>query len=158
MGYFGEGVCRPSDGELMPVPKDGEVVIFRDFFTTGLRFPLDPTSPKLLEPHNVELHHLTPNAIVQMSKFLWAVQTFFTNRKLSVKFHGTCFGDGGETKDMLIPNHVLKSLGPFGGQDTASIRTSAMHKPWRLNAHEYARRCDQIRWILLPPWLKTMRR
>ena len=38
--------------------------------------PVDPVVPKLLAPFNAKLHYLTPNAIVQMSKFIWAVRTF----------------------------------------------------------------------------------
>ena len=68
-GYFEAGVCRPPGEEVFPVPEAGEVVVFKDFFTTGLRFPMDPVMPKLLEPFNAKLHHLTPNAFVQLSKF-----------------------------------------------------------------------------------------
>jgi len=37
---------------------------------------VDPIVPKLLELFNAKLHHFTPNTIVQMSKFIWAVRTF----------------------------------------------------------------------------------
>jgi len=75
-GYFPEGVCRPPGPEVFPVPRSGEVVVFKDFFTAGLRIPMDPVVPKLLEPFNVKLHHFTPNAIAVLSKFLWVVRTF----------------------------------------------------------------------------------
>jgi len=75
-GYFKEGDCRPPEGEITPAPKEGDVVVFRDFFTAGLRLPMDPVVRSLLAPFNVKLHHLTPNAMVQLSKFLWAVRTF----------------------------------------------------------------------------------
>ena len=75
-GFFKEGGCRPSEGEIVPTPKKGEVILFRDFFMAGLRLPVDPVVPLLLAPFNVKLHHLTPNAMVQLSKFLWAVWTF----------------------------------------------------------------------------------
>lgn len=52
------------------VPEDGEVVVFKDFFVAGLRLPLDPILRDLLLPFNVKLHHLIPNAIVQLSKFV----------------------------------------------------------------------------------------
>jgi hypothetical protein len=39
-GYFPAGVYRPPQGEEMLSPEDGECVVFRDFFVTGLRFPL----------------------------------------------------------------------------------------------------------------------
>jgi len=75
-GYFAEGVCRPPGAELIPVPETGEVVVFKDFFTAGLRLPMDPIVPKLLEPFNVKLHHFTPNGIVALAKFLWVVRSF----------------------------------------------------------------------------------
>ena len=75
-GYFKEGDCQPPEGETTPRPKDGEVVIFRDFFTAVLRLSVDPIVPQLLAPFNPKLHHLTPNAMVQLSKFIWAVRTF----------------------------------------------------------------------------------
>lgn len=50
--------------------------LFLRFFRAGLRFPLDPILPNLLLPFNAKMHHLTPNAIVQLSKFLWAVRSF----------------------------------------------------------------------------------
>ena len=75
-GYFPEGVCRPPGQEVISVPEFGEVVVFKDFFMAGLRLPMDPVVPKLLEPFNVKLHHFTPNRIVALSKFLWVARTF----------------------------------------------------------------------------------
>ena len=75
-GYFKEGDCRPSEDETTPDPKEGEVVVFRDIFMACLRLPVDPIILLLLVPFNAKLHHFIPNAIVQMSKFIWAVQSF----------------------------------------------------------------------------------
>ena len=75
-GYFGPGVCRAPEDEIMPDPREGECVVFRDFFAAGLRFPLDPAFPKILARFGLRMHHLTPNAFVQLSKFFWAVRTF----------------------------------------------------------------------------------
>ena len=63
-GYFKEGDCRPLGGETTPDPKEGEVVVFRDFFTAGFCQSVDPIVPSLLVPFNAKLHHLTPNSIV----------------------------------------------------------------------------------------------
>jgi hypothetical protein len=75
-GFFKDGDCRPQEGEIIPAPKEGKVVVFRDFFKAGLRLHVDPVVPLLLAPFNMKLHHLTPNVMVQLSKFLWAVRTF----------------------------------------------------------------------------------
>ena len=74
-GYFSPGICRAPDEETTPDPRDAECVVFRDFFAAGLRFPLDPVFPKILARFGLWMHHLTPNAIVQLSKFFWAVKT-----------------------------------------------------------------------------------
>ena len=58
------------------MPESGEVVVFKDLFSAGLRLPMDPVVPKLLEPFNVKLHHFNPNGIVTLSKFLWVAGTF----------------------------------------------------------------------------------
>ena len=44
-GYFPSGVCRPPQGEETSDPRDGECVVFRNFFAAVLRFPLDPKVP-----------------------------------------------------------------------------------------------------------------
>ena len=74
--YFPAGVCRPPQAEETPNPEDGECVVFRDFFVVGLRFPLDPAVPEILARYKVKIHQLTPNAIVQLLNFFWAVKTF----------------------------------------------------------------------------------
>ena len=74
-GYFGEGICCPPQGEETSNPKEGESVVFRDFFVAGLRPPLDHVLPEILARFKVKIHQLTPNAIVQLSKFFWAVKT-----------------------------------------------------------------------------------
>jgi hypothetical protein len=51
-GYFEVGVCRPPSAEVTPTPEDGEVVVFKDFFVAGMRFPLDPILSGLLLPFN----------------------------------------------------------------------------------------------------------
>ena len=63
-GYFGPGICRAPEDEVTPDPREGECMVFRDFFAAGLRFPLDPAFPKILARFVLRIHHLTPNTIV----------------------------------------------------------------------------------------------
>jgi hypothetical protein len=51
-------------------------VVFRDFFTTGLRLPVSRRFAEILAAYNVQIHQLTPNSIPQIMKFFWACQTF----------------------------------------------------------------------------------
>jgi hypothetical protein len=51
------------------------VVVFRSFFRAGLRFPLNEMIEEVLENFEIYLHQLTPNAIVRLSVFIWALQS-----------------------------------------------------------------------------------
>jgi hypothetical protein len=67
--------CAPSD-EQVPTPEANEVVVFRDFFTCGLRFPYDPILPSILERFSMKIHQLSPNSFLELSKFFWIMKTF----------------------------------------------------------------------------------
>jgi hypothetical protein len=71
--YFLKGYGRPSGAESVLDPHENEAVVFKDFFTTGLRVPPYPVRLDILLMFRVQLHQLTPNAIFQISKFIWAV-------------------------------------------------------------------------------------
>ena len=51
-------------------------MVFRDFFTCGLRLPYIPFLRQVLETFNVQLHHLTPTAFLTLSKFYWACVSY----------------------------------------------------------------------------------
>jgi hypothetical protein len=48
-GFFSAGTGRAPLDKQTPTPEDGEVVVFRDFSTCGLRFPRDLVLPAILE-------------------------------------------------------------------------------------------------------------
>jgi hypothetical protein len=76
LGYFGEAerkLVRFAGEETTPVPKDDEVVVFKSFFRAGLRFPLNEMIGEVLKIFEIYLHQLTPNAIVRLSVFIWAL-------------------------------------------------------------------------------------
>jgi hypothetical protein len=62
-GCFEPGVCRLLGRETTPKPKKSESVVFRDFFTTGLRLPVSKNFADILVAYNVQIHQLTPNSI-----------------------------------------------------------------------------------------------
>lgn len=66
--FFPKGVGRAPRDEVVPKPKYGEVVVFKHFFTAGLRFPCDPVLPAILDHFRAKLHHLIPNSFVALSK------------------------------------------------------------------------------------------
>jgi hypothetical protein len=55
-GYFPVGDGRAPLDEQVPTPAPGEVVVFRDFFTCGLRFPCDPMLIAILDKFSVKIH------------------------------------------------------------------------------------------------------
>jgi hypothetical protein len=78
LGYFRETekkLIRFAGEETTPEPKNDEVVVFRSFFRAGLRFPLNEMIEEVLDNYEIYLHQLTPNAIVRLSVFIWALRS-----------------------------------------------------------------------------------
>jgi hypothetical protein len=78
LGYFGEvesKLVRFAGEETTPAPKSDEVVVFKSFFRAGLRFPLNEMIGEVLKNFEIYLHQLTPNAIVRLSVFIWALRS-----------------------------------------------------------------------------------
>jgi hypothetical protein len=79
VGFFPPGAGRAPLDEQTPTPEDGEVVVFRDFFICGLRFPCDPILPAILDAFSVKIHQLSPTSFLEMSKFIWIMKTLGCN-------------------------------------------------------------------------------
>jgi hypothetical protein len=76
LGYFGEAeskLVRFAGEEVVPEPKEDGVVVFKSFFRAGLRFPLHDMIGEVLKNCEIYLHQLTPNAIVRLSVYIWAL-------------------------------------------------------------------------------------
>ncbi|RLN21691.1 hypothetical protein C2845_PM07G07460 [Panicum miliaceum] len=75
-GYIAEGLARaPGADEVVARPEDDEVVVFRELFTMGLRFPLDRCFVEILWSCGMFLHHLTLNSIARLSMYMWLART-----------------------------------------------------------------------------------
>jgi hypothetical protein len=78
LGYFGgneDKLIRFTGEEVIPEPKEDEVVVFKSFFRAGLRFPLYDMIGEVLKIFKIYLHHLTPNAIVRLSIYIWVLRS-----------------------------------------------------------------------------------
>jgi hypothetical protein len=75
LGYFGGRVARVPGTEEVPEPK-GELVVFEAFFAAGLRLPAHRFVGEVLRRFNVQIHQLTPNAVVALSKYVWATTSY----------------------------------------------------------------------------------
>jgi hypothetical protein len=75
--YFRDmSIVRADNGDrTAPVPEENEVVIFRSFFKAGLRFPLNRFVVEVLKIYQIYLHQITPEAIIRMGIFVWAVRS-----------------------------------------------------------------------------------
>jgi hypothetical protein len=75
LGYFGDGVRRVPSVEEIPKP-EGELVVFEAFFIAGLRLPVHRFVAEVLRRFDVQVHQLTPNAVVALAKYVWAVASY----------------------------------------------------------------------------------
>jgi hypothetical protein len=75
LGYFGSGVGRVPVAEEIPEP-EGELVVFEAFFTVGLRLPAHRFVAEVLRKFEVQVHQLTPNAVVALAKYIWATTLY----------------------------------------------------------------------------------
>jgi hypothetical protein len=76
LGYFGKNddelIWFVVD-EVVPEPRNDEVVVFKSFFRVGLQFPLYEMISEVFKKFEIYLHQLTPNTIVRLSVYIWAL-------------------------------------------------------------------------------------
>jgi hypothetical protein len=58
-----------------PVPEADEVVVYRSFMKVGLLLPLDKFLVEVLKTFEIYLHQITPEAIIRMGIFIWAMRS-----------------------------------------------------------------------------------
>jgi hypothetical protein len=83
LGYISEAkrkLVHFGGSEITSKPEKNEVVVFKCFFKAGLRFPLHEMIADVLEKFGIYLHQLTPNAIVRLSVYIWALRSQGRNR------------------------------------------------------------------------------
>jgi hypothetical protein len=62
-------------GVTVLAPEENKVVIYRNFFKAGIRFPLSRFVVEVLKTYQIFLHQLTLEAILRMGIFVWAVRS-----------------------------------------------------------------------------------
>ena len=65
----------PLKTDVYAKPHSDEVVIFKDFFSAGLRFPLDSAVVDIFAQYGVYLHQMTLNSFVHLNLFMWLSKT-----------------------------------------------------------------------------------
>jgi hypothetical protein len=93
--YFRDiSIVRADNGDrTVPVPEENEVVIYRSFFKARLRFPLSRFVVEVLKIYEIFLHQITPEAIIRMGIFIWAVrsQGLEPSAKCFCSMHELCY-------------------------------------------------------------------
>jgi hypothetical protein len=75
LGHFGNGVGRVPGVKEIPEP-EGELVVFEAFFIARLRLPAHRFVVEVLQRFEVQVHQLTPNAVVSLTKYVCAVTSY----------------------------------------------------------------------------------
>jgi hypothetical protein len=74
--YFRDmSIVRIGEDSTAPTPEENEVVVYKSFLKAGLRFPLSKFLVEVLKVFQIFLHQLTPEAIIRMGLFVWAVRS-----------------------------------------------------------------------------------
>jgi hypothetical protein len=94
---------RPANGEASPSPQSGEVVVFTDFFKRGFSLPPSSFLRDFLHYYGLQLHHLNPNGVLQLSSFVTTCEAF-----LGIQPHLAPW------KQLFLLKHFPSSLG-LGG-------------------------------------------
>jgi hypothetical protein len=68
-------IVRADADRVVPALEENEVVIYRSFFKARLRFPLSRFVVEVLKTYQIFLHQITPEAIIRMGIFVWAVRS-----------------------------------------------------------------------------------
>jgi hypothetical protein len=74
--YFRDmSIVRVGGDNTASAPEENEVVIYRSFLKVGLRFPLSKFVVEVLKIFQIFLLQITPEAIIRMGMFVWAVRS-----------------------------------------------------------------------------------
>jgi hypothetical protein len=112
LGYFWEAeskLVRFAGEEVLPESKEDEVVVFKSFFRTGLRFPLYDMIGEVLKNFEIYIHQLTPNAIVKLSVYIWALRS----QGMSANAEGFCWVHGLHYQTKARSDGLHKKLGCY---------------------------------------------
>jgi hypothetical protein len=129
--YFRDlSIVRADEGEkTCPTPEENEVVIFRSFFKAGLRFPLSSFVVEVLKIFEICLHQITPEAIIRMGIFVWAVksQGLEPNAKSFCNIHELLYETKPWGKEQYHNNFGCYS---FGARSGSSCPVPTFRKRW----------------------------
>jgi hypothetical protein len=111
--YFRDmSIVRAGGDNNVPALEENEVVIYRSFFKAGLRFPLSRFIVEVLKTYQIFLHQMTPEAILRMGVFVWAV------RSHGIACTNFCMRRRPWVKNSITTTSVVMDLSPVPTQAT----------------------------------------
>jgi hypothetical protein len=105
-------IVRARGDSSAPVPEADEVVVYRSFMKAGLRFPLNKVLVEVLKTFEIYLHQITPEAIIRMGIFVWAMrsQGLEPNAKCFCNMHELSYETKATDKGSVIIILVVTAL------------------------------------------------
>jgi hypothetical protein len=73
--FYDISIVRAREDSAAPAPEVDEVVVYRSFMKAGLWLPLSKFLVEVLKAFEIYLHQITPEAIIRMGIFIWAVKS-----------------------------------------------------------------------------------
>jgi hypothetical protein len=74
--YFRDiSIVRVGGENIVPLPEEDEVVVFKSFMKARLRFPLHKMLVEVLKTFEIYLHQLTPEALIKVGVFIWTMRS-----------------------------------------------------------------------------------
>jgi hypothetical protein len=122
-------IVRVGGDSTCWTPEENEVVVFRSFLKAGLRFPLSSFVVEILKIFEIYLHQLTPEAIIRMNIFVWAVrsQGLEPNAKSFCNIHELLYETKPWGKEQYHNNFGCYS---FGSRSGSSCPVPSFRKRW----------------------------
>jgi hypothetical protein len=128
--YFHDiSIVRAGGDSNAPVPEADEVVVYRSFMKVGLRFPLDKLLVEVLKTFKIYLHQITPEAIIKMRIFIWAMrsQGVEPNAKCFCNIHELSYETKATGKEQYYNNFGCYSFVP---RSDVSYPVPTFRKSW----------------------------
>jgi hypothetical protein len=128
--YFRDmSIMRAGGYNNVTAPEENKVVIYRSFFKARLRFPLSKFVVEVLKIYQIFLHQITPEAMMRMGIFSWAVrsQGLEPSAKCFCSMHELLY----ETK-AISKEQYHNNLGCYGfiARSNASHPVPTFRKRW----------------------------
>jgi hypothetical protein len=122
-------IVRARGENNVPLPEADEVVVYRSFMKAGLWFPLDKLLVEVLKTFEIYLHQLTPEAIIKMGIFIWAMrsQGLEPNAKCFCNIHELSYETKATGKEQYHNNFGCYSFVP---RSRVSYLVPTFRKRW----------------------------